>query len=151
MHRHLLRAHARFRSPPSQTVEVAELLGKSPVQLTGLGARDSLRLEAGMCLYGNDLDEDTSPVEAGLTWVIGSSWPRLLCWRDTNRNFRQGAEGERGVHWGGGRPTASERRRGDASGSSSKARLRGVRSFFLVPLKNTRIYGHPIQPDDGCR
>ncbi|KAJ7210405.1 glycine cleavage system T protein [Mycena pura] len=57
--------------PPSQTVEVAELLGKSPVQLTGLGARDSLRLEAGMCLYGNDLDEDTSPVEAGLTWVIG--------------------------------------------------------------------------------
>ncbi|KAJ6480950.1 hypothetical protein C8R45DRAFT_905568 [Mycena sanguinolenta] len=57
--------------PPSQTVEVAELLSKSPVQLTGLGARDSLRLEAGMCLYGNDLDEDTGPVEAGLTWVIG--------------------------------------------------------------------------------
>ncbi|KAJ7289279.1 glycine cleavage system T protein [Mycena rebaudengoi] len=57
--------------PPSQTVEVAELLSKSPVQLTGLGARDSLRLEAGMCLYGNDLDEDTSPVEGGLSWVIG--------------------------------------------------------------------------------
>ncbi|PCH36479.1 glycine cleavage system T protein [Wolfiporia cocos MD-104 SS10] len=57
--------------PPSQTVEVAEVLAKPPVQLTGLGARDSLRLEAGMCLYGQDLDEDTSPVEAGLTWVIG--------------------------------------------------------------------------------
>lgn len=57
--------------PPSQTVEVAELLSQSPVQLAGLGARDSLRLEAGMCLYGNDLDEDTSPVEAGLSWVIG--------------------------------------------------------------------------------
>ncbi|KAJ7166810.1 hypothetical protein C8R46DRAFT_1095379 [Mycena filopes] len=57
--------------PPSETVEVAELLSKSPVQLTGLGARDSLRLEAGMCLYGHDLDEDTSPVEAGLGWVIG--------------------------------------------------------------------------------
>jgi aminomethyltransferase len=57
--------------PPSQTVEVAKLLSKSPVQLTGLGARDSLRLEAGMCLYGNDLDEDTTPVEAGLTWIIG--------------------------------------------------------------------------------
>ena len=41
------------------------------MQLTGLGARDSLRLEAGMCLYGQDLDEDTTPVEAGLTWVIG--------------------------------------------------------------------------------
>ncbi|KAJ7464394.1 hypothetical protein FB451DRAFT_1370195 [Mycena latifolia] len=57
--------------PPSQTVEVAELLSKAPVQLTGLGARDSLRLEAGMCLYGNDFDEDTSHVEGGLTWVIG--------------------------------------------------------------------------------
>ncbi|EMD39401.1 hypothetical protein CERSUDRAFT_82124 [Gelatoporia subvermispora B] len=57
--------------PPSQTVEVAQLLSKPPVQLTGLGARDSLRLEAGMCLYGQDLDEDTTPVEAGLTWVIG--------------------------------------------------------------------------------
>ncbi|KAH9852002.1 glycine cleavage system T protein [Lenzites betulinus] len=57
--------------PPSQTVEVAQLLSKPPVQLTGLGARDSLRLEAGMCLYGQDLDENTSPVEAGLSWVIG--------------------------------------------------------------------------------
>ena len=58
--------------PPSQTIEVAQLLSKPPVQLTGLGARDSLRLEAGMCLYGQDLDEDTTPVEAGLTWVIGT-------------------------------------------------------------------------------
>lgn len=37
----------------------------------GLGARDSLRLEAGLCLYGHDIDETTSPVEAGLTWSIG--------------------------------------------------------------------------------
>ncbi|EJC99651.1 aminomethyltransferase [Fomitiporia mediterranea MF3/22] len=57
--------------PPSQTLELTKLLLRPPVQLTGLGARDSLRLEAGMCLYGHDLDEETSPVEAGLTWVIG--------------------------------------------------------------------------------
>ena len=36
----------------------------------GLGARDSLRLEAGLCLYGHDIDRSTSPVEAGLTWAI---------------------------------------------------------------------------------
>ncbi|TRM58136.1 hypothetical protein BD626DRAFT_512282 [Schizophyllum amplum] len=58
--------------PPSQTGDVAQLLSQpSSVQLTGLGARDSLRLEAGMCLYGNDLDETTTPIEAGLGWVIG--------------------------------------------------------------------------------
>jgi len=59
--------------PPNQTAAFVELLARegSPVQLAGLGARDSLRLEAGMCLYGHDLDEDTTPVEAGLTWVIG--------------------------------------------------------------------------------
>ena len=36
----------------------------------GLGARDSLRLEAGLCLYGQDIDETTTPVEAALTWSI---------------------------------------------------------------------------------
>lgn len=41
------------------------------VRLAGLGARDSLRLEAGLCLYGNDIDETTSPVEATLAWTIG--------------------------------------------------------------------------------
>ena len=35
----------------------------------GLGARDTLRLEMGFCLYGNDLDDTTSPIEAGLGWI----------------------------------------------------------------------------------
>ncbi|KAL3427797.1 glycine cleavage system t protein [Phlyctema vagabunda] len=41
------------------------------VKLAGLAARDSLRLEAGMCLYGHDLDDTVTPVEAGLSWIIG--------------------------------------------------------------------------------
>jgi aminomethyltransferase len=47
------------------------LLAQPEVAPAGLGARDSLRLEAGLCLYGSDLDENTTPVEAGLTWTIG--------------------------------------------------------------------------------
>jgi aminomethyltransferase len=47
------------------------LLAEPEVLPIGLGARDTLRLEAGLCLYGHDIDESTSPVEAGLTWSIG--------------------------------------------------------------------------------
>lgn len=46
------------------------LLEDASVLPIGLGARDSLRLEAGLCLYGHDIDTTTSPVEAGLTWAI---------------------------------------------------------------------------------
>jgi aminomethyltransferase len=47
------------------------LLAHEQVAPAGLGARDSLRLEAGLCLYGHDIDETTSPVEAALSWTIG--------------------------------------------------------------------------------
>lgn len=46
------------------------LLATDGVMPIGLGARDSLRLEAGLCLYGHDIDTGTTPVEAGLTWAI---------------------------------------------------------------------------------
>jgi aminomethyltransferase len=46
------------------------LLGEEEVKAIGLGARDSLRLEAGLCLYGHDIDETTSPIEAALAWSI---------------------------------------------------------------------------------
>jgi aminomethyltransferase len=46
------------------------LLAMEEVAPIGLGARDSLRLEAGLCLYGHDIDETTSPVEAGMIWAI---------------------------------------------------------------------------------
>jgi aminomethyltransferase len=60
-------------SAPAEAAErLAEaLLARPGVAPAGLGARDSLRLEAGLCLYGSDIDETTSPVEAGLTWTIG--------------------------------------------------------------------------------
>lgn len=58
----------------SETEQVVETLlkagGSEKLRLAGLGARDSLRLEAGMCLYGHDLDDTTTPVEGGLSWVI---------------------------------------------------------------------------------
>jgi len=52
-------------------VVLARALLKEPeVKPAGLGARDTLRLEAGLCLYGHDIDDNTTPVEAGLTWAI---------------------------------------------------------------------------------
>lgn len=51
-----------------------ELLSNHEVEPAGLGARDSLRLEAGLCLYGHDIDEQTTPVEAGLGWVIAKKY-----------------------------------------------------------------------------
>lgn len=60
--------------PEDKTVFVVETLLNSShtnVKLAGLGARDSLRLEAGLCLYGNDIDETTTPIEATLAWTIG--------------------------------------------------------------------------------
>jgi aminomethyltransferase len=60
-------------SVPTVDVErMARLILAQPeVAPAGLGARDSLRLEAGLCLYGHDIDTTTTPVEAGLAWTIG--------------------------------------------------------------------------------
>ena len=57
--------------PAAQAVALAEaLLAQPELKPAGLGARDTLRLEAGLCLYGHDINETTSPVEAGLTWAM---------------------------------------------------------------------------------
>ena len=57
--------------PAGQAEDLAQLLlAEEDVAPIGLGARDSLRLEAGLCLYGHDIDPDTNPVEAALTWAI---------------------------------------------------------------------------------
>ena len=58
-------------TPADIAREIAEeLLANTCVAPIGLGARDSLRLEAGLCLHGSDIDERTTPVEAGLSWAI---------------------------------------------------------------------------------
>jgi len=58
--------------PAEQTAALAQTILASDGQprLAGLGARDSLRLEAGLCLYGNDIDEGTTPIEGGLAWTV---------------------------------------------------------------------------------
>ena len=60
--------------PSASAMKIAEMLLDHPaVQPIGLGARDSLRLEAGLCLYGKDLGPDTTPIEAALEWAIGKN------------------------------------------------------------------------------
>ncbi len=54
----------------SKAVAFCEMLRAEGVEPCGLGARDSLRLEAGLCLYGHEMNEKVSPVEAALQWVI---------------------------------------------------------------------------------
>jgi aminomethyltransferase len=74
--------------PADRAASVADLLvGQEEVKPIGLGARDSLRLEAGLPLYGHDLDADTTPIEADLGFAISkrrraeggfAGWPRIL-------------------------------------------------------------------------
>jgi len=56
--------------PKTEAINFWDKLLEAGVQPCGLGARDTLRLEAGMNLYGSDMDEDTSPLEAGLSWTL---------------------------------------------------------------------------------
>jgi len=62
-------------SAPAERAEALarRLLAEDAVAPVGLGARDSLRLEAGLCLYGHDIDTQTTPVEAGLTWALSKA------------------------------------------------------------------------------
>lgn len=55
--------------PNAVAEQIWDALLEANIQPAGLGARDTLRLEMGFCLYGNDIDETTSPLEAGLGWI----------------------------------------------------------------------------------
>jgi aminomethyltransferase len=65
--------------PADQTVDFWQRLNGAGVAPCGLGARDTLRLEAGMNLYGSDMDEETSPLESGLGWTVA--------WEPAERDF----------------------------------------------------------------
>lgn len=69
------------------------LLANDAVRLIGLGARDSLRLEAGLCLYGHDLDEETTPVEANLKWTIAKRRREAADFAGADVILKQLAEG----------------------------------------------------------
>ncbi len=84
--------------PADRAEEICRaLLAENEVEAIGLGARDSLRLEAGLCLYGHDLTTETTPVEAALLWSIGKrrrregGFPgdRIILDQITNKNYRR--------------------------------------------------------------
>lgn len=80
--------------PAARAVELAEtLLAQPEVKPAGLGARDSLRLEAGLCLYGHELDETISPVEAAIAWTIGTRRRKEANFPGAPRILREIAEG----------------------------------------------------------
>jgi aminomethyltransferase len=88
--------------PASRTEEIWHaLLSEPEVEAIGLGARDTLRLEAGLCLYGHDIDETTSPVEAGLAWAIGRRRREEGGFPGAERILKELAEGA-GARAGGG-------------------------------------------------
>jgi aminomethyltransferase len=110
-------------SIPSAQAEAfaRKLLEDRRVAPIGLGARDSLRLEAGLCLYGSDLDASTTPVEAGLEWAI-------------QKSRRSG--GARAGGFPGSEPILHELARGSAR------RRVGLRSQERTPVRGgSKLYG----------
>jgi aminomethyltransferase len=80
--------------PADQAAHLAETLLAAPeVTPAGLAARDTLRLEAGLCLYGSDIDETTTPIEANLAWTIGKRRRREAGFPGAEVILRQLAEG----------------------------------------------------------
>ncbi|MFD1744407.1 glycine cleavage system aminomethyltransferase GcvT [Rhizobium helianthi] len=107
--------------PAEKAEELAKaLLAHPDCEPIGLGARDSLRLEAGLCLYGNDIDRTTSPIEASLEWAI-------------QKARRAGGERE------GGFPGA-ERILGELANKTSRRRV-GLRPEGKAPVRaHSRLF-----------
>ena len=106
-------------STPADAAEpiARKLLAQPEVKPIGLGARDSLRLEAGLCLYGHDIDTTTTPIEAGLLWSIGKE--RRAARRLPRRRGHPEADRRR---------RAAQAGRPSARGQGDRARGRGDRT-----------------------
>ena len=89
-------------SVPADAADVfaRRLLDHPDVWPIGLGARDSLRLEAGLCLYGHDIDQTTSPVEASLVWALGKKRREAGDFPGADRILRELADGPARVRVG---------------------------------------------------
>ncbi len=102
----------------------AALMSDKGVRPAGLGARDTLRLEAGLCLYGQDIDEDTTPVEAGLQWALsrvrrpgGARAGGYPGFETIARQLKEGVDRVRvGIHPEGRAPVRAETELVDRSG-----------------------------------
>ena len=102
-----LRGHGR---PPIMPSELWQALLDAGVRPAGLGARDTLRLEAGMNLYGQDMDEDVTPWEAGLGWTVAMDEGRDFIGREALE-----AQKDRGREAAHGRPGAGREGRACAT------------------------------------
>lgn len=101
--------------PTEDIVEITKLLLDNPnVKMAGLGARDSLRLEAGLCLYGHDIDDQTTPIEAALGWTLGPPGSR--------RRVEQGFLGAEHILTPEGKFRPVERKRIGITGMKAPAR-----------------------------
>ena len=128
---HRLHRRGRLRAlsvDPSAAPEVwrAILAEGAPqgVQPAGLGARDTLRFEAGMCFYGNDIDETTTPLEAGLGWIVKLGKGDFIGRDVLERQKEEGVERARRLRDGGPRHRPP-RLPGDARGRIGRDGRRG--------------------------
>jgi aminomethyltransferase len=115
------------------------LLSEPSVKLIGLGARDSLRLEAGLCLYGHDIGTTTSPVEAALTWSIGKRRREEGGFPGAERIRREIAEGAARVRVGIRPEGRAPAREGTEIRSADGAAIGKVTSGGFGPTVNAPI------------
>lgn len=106
------------------------------IEPCGLGARDTLRLEAGLCLYGNDIDEDTTPLEAGLSFVVKLQKERFI---GREVLLKQKAEGLRRKRVGIRMTEQGIPRRGFEIYAETGERIGSITSGTYSPLLNLGI------------